>query len=761
MNIKKFMKDVRGAALVYVIVAAAIIVMLGAATTATAYVNLRSTQIQEQADTNFYSADAVMNAIVSGLESDISIAYEAAYTQVITNLNTYGEDMEKAQDDFDTIFLNTLDSLLNDAVYNGGTSFKFMYDANHIQKYVQNVFKDDVSYTVTALNGDNFLDVTDTGIILRNLHVTYENDTGYYDEITTDVRIDIPQFDPKFIDNETLEINGIIIDDGLEIGKNSEYNDRGLIINGNVYINERESDHSAVLLRDKMTLSIIAPDEVIIGGDVKTQEYSEFIVKGDTDSLKQIKVWTENFDFGRYTTAKLIGLIFVDDDLEINGSNSNVIVSGEYYGYRKSSSTAAESSAIIINGANTMLDIQKLDTLVLGGSSYISTSTVPSGQSGKVNSTDIQTGEGLSVKSNQIAYLVDDKELNASIDKFVSNPMSYQQFNEMISSSKNGGNQTACLQKMAGIKMAAYGNKSYNDFGATIVPVFSNKDNGTVYLYLNFTDPDKAANYFVTAYRGNSLLSQRLRTYAAQYITSLQLNPNTDFLVNENFINARVDLYTEENIPGFANGLGYDQNKPAQEAMNNRLNTINEQYWGTADTVGEKNKIMYSEIISESQIEKFITMASAAQTDFNTNNKINMIPNGVIVTGTSDAKAIIVDNRGKAPYQLTTSGKGILIVTGDVEISADWLGTIICGGRAYVTGGAKVAPLDWTVDQTTIASVLPLYITKKTNSESVSMSVLNLFIGYENMSVNNATNNQGINADLISQCVTFSNWNRD
>ena len=232
--------------------------------------------------------------------------------------------------------------------------------------------------------------------------------------------------------------------------------------------------------------------------------------------------------------------------------------------------------------------------------------------------------------------------------------MSYQQFNEMISSSKNGGNQTACLQKMSGIKMAAYGNKSYNDFGATIVPVFSNKDNGTVYLYLNFTDPDKAANYFVTAYRGNSLLSQRLRTYAAQYITSLQLNPNTDFLVNENFINARVDLYTEENIPGFANGLGYDQNKPAQEAMNNRLNTINEQYWGTADTVGEKNKIMYSEIISESQIEKFITMASAAQTDFNTNNKINMITNGVIVTGTSDAKAIIVDNRGKAPYQLTS-----------------------------------------------------------------------------------------------------------
>ena len=173
MNIKKFKSDVRGAALVYVIVAAAIIILLGAATTATAYVNLRTTQIQEKSDNNFYNADGIMNAIRSGLESDMSRAYEAAYTEVITKLDTYATD-DEAVKDFSTIFLNHLNSTLND----GNESFEFFYSAAHLKSYVEAVYGDDVRYTITALHGDNYIDLVDGGIILRNIHVTYEDDTG-------------------------------------------------------------------------------------------------------------------------------------------------------------------------------------------------------------------------------------------------------------------------------------------------------------------------------------------------------------------------------------------------------------------------------------------------------------------------------------------------------------------------------------------------------------------------------------------------------
>jgi hypothetical protein len=436
MNIKRFKKDVRGAALVYVIVAAAIILLLGAATTATAYANLRATQIQEKSDNNFYSADTVMNAIVGGLESDISIAYERAYIQVITQINTYVSD-EAANEDFRIRYLNELNSILNDEA----ESFAFYYSTSHIMGYVEDIFSDDVRYTVTALNGNNYLDVTDEGIVLRNLHVTYEDDNGYFDEISTDIKIAVPQVDLSLPLPETA-LDSIVIDDGLEMETGT-----GLIITGNTYINERESDsiyladneekNNAILLQLGSSLEIRTPMELIAGGLIKTNSNTNLILQGTDETLKdENSIWTENFDFGRVTNAFISGKIYVYDDLGINGSLCDVKLSGRYYGYSKSNTNADHSSAINVNGAQTQLDIEELDRLVLGGSSYISTSTVTSDS--YENDSDIQTGESLSVKSNQIAYLVDDTEFSdTDVPGFVSNPMSYQQYEDMLVD--NGG----------------------------------------------------------------------------------------------------------------------------------------------------------------------------------------------------------------------------------------------------------------------------------------------------------------------------------
>jgi len=750
MNIKKIIKDVRGAALVYVIVAAALIVMLGAATTATAYVNLRATQVQEKSDNNFYSADTVMNAIVSGLENDISTAYETAYTKVITNLNTY-PSLDDARDDFDALFLNSLDSLLND----GAESFSFYYSAEHIQGYVQAVFEDDIRYTVTALNGDNYLDMLEDGLMLRNLHVTYEDDTGYFDEITTDIKIAIPEFHPEHIQKAELQLNAFVVDNGLEIDFS-----KGLQINGDAYINERESDHNAILLNDKTSLSIISPLELIAGGHIITKDDTNLTFKGkDELSNKSNFIWTENMDFGRYTIADIHGQTFVYDDMEINGMYSEVTLAGEYYGYSQSATDVDESSSINVNGAHTKLDIQELDMLVLAGSSYISTSTVTPGNDRYSNSTDIQLGEALSVKSNQIAYLVDDKEFTqADVKDFVSNPMSYAQYEALVSSNTNW---SEAARKMLN-KELSYG-KSYAEYGATIVPVFSNRDNGTVYLYLNFANPDDAAEYFVDAYKGNTLLSQRLRTYAAQYITSLKLNTDAALLVNENYIDQSVALYTEDNLPTFTDGLGYEQTKPDQTAMNGVLNKLREDYLGdgTIDGEGEKYKVLYSKLINEDQFKAFISKATAADsyTDHHTDSQMEVVDNGVILTGTNGAKAILIDNMGKEPYELGT-GKGLVIVSGDLHITGDWLGTIIVGGRAYCKEGAQNAPLDITVDDMTVRSVLPLYFTLEVGGTSESMSVVNVFNGYEFVGVNNATSDHGINADMISACLSFTNWNK-
>lgn len=750
MNIiNKLKKDTRGAALVYVIVAAAIVILLAAATTVTAYVNLQTTKIEKHSNDNFYNADAVMNAILGGLQSDMSIAYDVAYTKIMTT--TYSTQ-DEVKEQFDFAFKDKLFLLLND----GRESSELFYSPSHIKGYVQKVFPDDLGYTVTALNGNNYIDVTETGFVLRNLHVTYENDNGYYDEITTDIKIDIP--DPgDMTSNEVpaFQFNAFVVDDGLEINVNN-----GLQINGNVYINEREEDKSAILLNNGTLLYVTVPNEMIAGGNIQTKENTVVNIKGLNNQYEN-KIWVENIDFGRYTIANISGQIYVYDDVEINGSYSNVKLAGKYYGYGKSNTSADESSSINVNGAVTKLDIKDLTRLVIAGSSYISTSTVESGK--EDNNQDIQLGEAFSVKSNQIAYLVDDTEFAGSkLFGFVSNPMSETQYNEMCSA--NGGTWDKVAKLMEG-HVLSYGN-TYAGYGANVVRVFrQGKYETEVYFYLDFETAEQAANFFRVAYKGNTLLSQRLRTYAAQYISELTLSSDTELLVNENYINSAVTLYTKDKLPTIMDGFGYKEYETAKNTIDQLLDQCKTQYFGngTPSGDGEKYKVTYDKLINSAQLTTFIQNATKAQSVTsdginNTDNKIKIIDNGVVLTGTSGSQAILVDNDGKAAYRLGT-GSGLVVVSGDLELTGDWLGTIIVGGRIYCASGTTVSPLNVTIDSVAVSSVTPLYFTLKTGDTDVSMSVLNIFNGYDKTSINSATVN-GIDAEKISKCITFTNWDR-
>ena len=750
-KIKKIIDDTTGAALIYVIVAATMVVLLGTVTTVTAYINMRTNSVQSNSENNFYSADTIMNVIVSGLESDISKAYETAYTKVITNMNHY-ENPEAAQEDFKTHFITEMSMLLNE---NNADQSSAFYNVAHLQGYVEKAYKDDVKYTISAINGNNFLDKTSTGIVLRNLHVTYEDNKGYFDEINTDVKIDVPQFDPETVPPPTVQLNAIVIDDGLEVDLN-----RGLTINGNTYINERENDKSAILLKPNSYLSVNAPEELIAGGFIQTEDENTELIFAGTDNKKANKIWTENIDLGRFSKANLSGQIFVTDDLEMNGAYGDVQLHGDYYGYGKSSTNADDSSSININGAGSRLNIQDLDMLVIGGTSYISTSTLPSGKDGYTNSKDVQLGESVSVKSNQIAYFVDDKEFTKSknVAKFYSNPMSYKQYEDMLAA--NGG-ESNLMAKIANTRLS-YG-KTYSEYGATVVPVFSSKDNGTVYLYLNFQDSDKAAKYFVDAYKGDSLLSQRLRTYAAQYLTNLQIGKDTELLVNDNYIDTSILLYTSDTLPMLENGLGYNENNPQQQAATTSyLHALKTKYFddGKVTGNGEKYKVMYEKTINEAKLKEFIEKATIAKTDHHTDNEIQLVTNGVIVKGTTGAQAIVVDNAGKDAYKLGT-GKGLVVVTGDLEITGDWLGTVIVGGRAYVKEGTKQTPVDLTTDKISVSSVIPLYFSWEEAGAKKSMSVINIFKGYESIGTNNATTESGMNADMISHCISFTNWDKN
>ena len=145
------------------------------------------------------------------------------------------------------------------------------------------------------------------------------------------------------------------------------------------------------------------------------------------------------------------------NDLNIKGKNSNISLSGLYNGYGNSSTDANESSAILVNGVDSTLDLSKLKRITLAGHAYIGTApdtTTPgtggegSGGSGSgtVNPSDttkdIYTGESISVKSNQLMYLVPPECIGVSTvtneSKFVKNPITSDEYTLIQEGVNNG-----------------------------------------------------------------------------------------------------------------------------------------------------------------------------------------------------------------------------------------------------------------------------------------------------------------------------------
>ena len=814
MMIKNIGKDKRGAALIYVIVAAAIIILLGAATTATAFVNLKSMQISEKSNTNFYSADAVMNMISSGLESDVSKAYEKSYQYVVEKWNTNEQrDMVEVQKTFDDQFVLNLDELIQDT-----KSYTWYYSIDRLQEYVDAVMvsKDDIRYTISAVQGNNFIDRTLTVVedgkikkpgtlILRNLHVTYEDDNGYFDEITTDIKITIPEIDLTNPSQNPHQLDAFVFSHGLYVGQNIEDNKSNypfLQVNGNTYINTKQNISEVLRVDDYGSVEFIIPETIIISGDITTKEGTNLsITPKNTNNSSLPDVWFDNLEVGRKSTITLNARSHVYDDLTIQGSSASVMLSGEYYGFgnewskpynETTANRSTISSALIINGAKTTLDIRALDRLVLAGSSYISTNKNNSGTSfSSFDKASIRQGEAISIKSNQIAYLVDEKEFNGSNVNAVympSNPMSYNEYENFINSNYeafiNGGateftaRETAVLDKITNEKLSykAPGsniNATYSTFKATIKPIYSATDRA-VYLFLNFKDKDSAATYFQTVFNGNTLLSQRLRYYAAQYVSSLQISNTTDFKTTDRYINPDISLYVTDVLTADSEWFSdankkYYVNGTEVTTLNNTAQSLYDIYLGTD---GLKYKYTYDKYVNSSKLTEFVNQgkSNTAKTDEATNNKMTYLidVNGIKLTGTNaSVDAYIIDNgngKGQTFKTPEAGGRGIIVASGDVEICGDWTGTIIANGTVYCYDGnyRSNTPKVITVDKNYINAALPLYFSSMVESKDTLFCVNNIFVGHENDPINRATDNNKnfVDGDVIANCITYTNWNK-
>ena len=212
--------------------------------------------------------------------------------------------------------------------------------------------------------------------------------------------------------------------------------------------------------------------ELIVPGTIAVMDGGRFSLYGKSGSnIGEADVWADNVVLGGSGTAErapyamLRANMHVRDDLELNANYSFFQLSGRYYGFGDGTKADAReyvpsvtgdasnaffyeetingtkttkarghynSSAIVINGQNSKLNLSELDALFLGGRSYIQLSkdygdverpravektddegnTTTEIENVTVqdyiyngNTDDFKTGESISIKTNQLAYV--------------------------------------------------------------------------------------------------------------------------------------------------------------------------------------------------------------------------------------------------------------------------------------------------------------------------------------------------------------------
>ena len=585
-------KSNRGFSLITVILAVGLVAILVMLVIYMVMANFRMKMSGLKEKDAFYTAERALEEIRTGLQEDVAEAMSEAYTNVMESYNESVRTSDVAMDvqrqaAYEKEFLSILQKRLQ------GNKPSGYYDIVKLSNYVdldkEDSFdsdkeslvvttpkeKEDASDSSLSVGAKMTVDSARKNITVRNLKVIYVDAKGYAAIIKTNIQLDIPPIQyptpstlPDLMNMIVVAGKGIYCEQGTSTGtEDSE-------IQGSVYagiLPEEKLKGVAVGVKDasiylapNRKLNIEKGERTVCAGEVTLSQNSTFRNSAETT------LWAQGVNLTS-AKAELLGKTYLSDDLTVNaGTGSYVKLSGEYYGYGdvesalnsqncieygypktntdgtsaggstettktyEKKSASALSSAITINGKSTTLDMSGLDRLLLAGKNYIASKALSKNNtSGNIkNSDDVLTGESVTVKGTQLAYLVPDALLGTETTEY-HNPMDYTTYVAAagIDTKKDSASEVQdkikkFAKKIARTDIAAktLGNKTLNEIGVDkeepIQTVFysdGNSDGGYVYFYLNFTDEKKASDFMQIYYNNNPSLKKAMDGYLSFY----------------------------------------------------------------------------------------------------------------------------------------------------------------------------------------------------------------------------------------------------
>lgn len=628
----------RGSGVVTVLIAMLFISALGAALLFTSYTGYQVKIAGRRAAENFYDAETAVSEVRAGVQKAVTESLKTAYTDVLERYSALvggyenGKDLSgnplNKTDSGRADYYPTLDTYLEgyfQKAFAGAMlgwqngDGKLIKDGAVNAELLRTFLSAPPEGDTVSLAAGGYSNDAVSGVFkLRDIAVSYTDAKGYKTNITTDIAVTLPPFSyaPAGYLVSGLDRYALIALGGLDCKGN-------FTLSGNANVGGVTVTGAGFTYQDGTLVS---------KGDVSLGTGGRFTMVTD-DSAKS-ELWAGGVTLsGNGSAADLSGDVYVANDLTLNGANTAVRLTGSYYGFGSDSTDAAKSSAILVNGRNTTLNMAGLQKLMIAGSAFIDAEkAMPAG------STYLM-GQSVATRGDQLAYLVPKSCLAGTA--VPTNP-------SLVTAQLPDSVKTAIMGNITELAKT----KTYYGNVSGVKPAYVNlKSDGTqqvVYFFMTFADQADANAFFRGYFADNkSEITSYLGTYAAAFSA-----PSGASSAGEAYSGtlAALGLTDASNVNALASSY--------QTAFKN--------IWLTgsrAKTSGAADP--YAAAVNTAEVDT-LTGANYFTVDGN---------NAAVI-----AKGNYTYNYGES------SNIHIIIATGDVTVNGSYTGLILCRGKLTMNG---------------------------------------------------------------------------
>lgn len=711
-----------GSSIVIVIIAMAMIGILATTLLWMSYVNYKIKVNDIRNKNSFYSAETVMEQIVAGLQKESSDAVAIAYKEALSNWDRDDDGIQSEANHYSSFATAYLDALVKE-LRNSEEGAGY-YNRDVLKSYVDTEIWKNVNQTAWN-NGTDDTDeaktkapvmeiVNGSSLILRNVFVSYV-DGDRLSIVSTDLCLDVPQivFTKSSSSVDDLYDYLLIGNQGISLTKGS-----GQVTgDGSIYAGiDEATGKGGITISPASSLAINNGRYVISKGEIDViGPGAGFIVRDARETGSSVYAKSLDLQSGMIS---LDSKTYIANDLTLSGNGSKATLTKEYYGYGTSVATGLEgyptvqenSSAIIINGQNSTVDMSGVNTLMLAGRAYIGTNTTKKEldqntaaaveDAGKKNEKAVLMGESITVKGGQIAYLVPTECLGVYNGETLigQNPLTQDQAAKMQAYKDQYGKEfrevdfTRPVSRLGGESLASFGVADMDHIRKVSTQyVGGGTESKSLTYYYLVMDADYAAKYYQTYYKQDNN-KETIDNYFKKYATGGILLGDYTSEQNSYTIlgNALVsDVLSQSGVSLLASKENATSAMTPAEAAQKSADIAN-VYKGLITNLSEDGASASTfQNVFESVIKKEITTKQEDGSEKKEPIQKYLLDNGGTMEFTTEdgLKGIITTGN----YTLSSASGGasnvrLIISLGDIMIDRNFTGLAIAKGTITIDG---------------------------------------------------------------------------